>query len=600
MPTSTVVILSGTTWQVPKSWNSSNNSVTCIGGGAGAAATTGAGGGGGARAITTNVSLTPGATISVAIGAGGTAGSAGGDTNFNSGAIIAKGGSSTTTATGGAGGSAAASTGTTKYSGGNGGNATTTTGAGAGGGGAAGSTANGSNGGNSSGAGGVIRGAGGAGGATGGAAGGVDSKGGYIGSNYAGGGGSGANPRFTDKSNVTTFYEGYPAGAYGAGGGGGSAGSPTSRGAAGAQGCIVITWTWTATTTPASGTISSSNINSALGFSSTLQNSLDDSTTRTLLGVASGSISMSSGYSKVSNKFAVFGGGFTDASVLATSKYYYATQTNITGTNLNDVKHALSGASGSATVTLFAAGADDVASPIATTSLYTMSNDTTGAGTSITTARNYHSQTGSATIGYIFSGATNLTIPGTFTTSTRVYTYSNNTQAAGTAVTAKWITSAASDITTRAVISGGGTVMTDYVATTQVYTYGTSGVAAGTNLASQRGWHTSIGTSTTAIFCGGANNASGIITTTEKYTYSSGAVAAGSSLSILRYAAGSATSIVEGVIGFGQIESVVIPRWLNTTFELYRYSNDTVSAGSNLSKPRTQTMGPGCTGSLFS
>lgn len=77
-------ITSGTTWVVPNNWNNANNSVTCIGGGAGGAGSPSLrGGGGGARASNTNVTLTSGSTINVAVGAGGSPDTSGGYTAFN-------------------------------------------------------------------------------------------------------------------------------------------------------------------------------------------------------------------------------------------------------------------------------------------------------------------------------------------------------------------------------------------------------------------------------------------------------------------------------------------------------------------------------------
>jgi hypothetical protein len=88
--------------------------------------TTGGGGGGGAYSASV-VSVTPGDVIPVVIGAGGVstggAGSDGGDTSWNFGAIVAKGGqgAGVTVTTAALGGQASGGIGTTKFSGGNGG-----------------------------------------------------------------------------------------------------------------------------------------------------------------------------------------------------------------------------------------------------------------------------------------------------------------------------------------------------------------------------------------------------------------------------------------------------------------------------------------------
>ncbi len=76
--TKTVVIVAGTTsWVVPSDWNSANNMVQVIGpggnggGSLGSPLSTGSGGGGGQFAQINNVSLTPGAVVSVQVGGGG-------------------------------------------------------------------------------------------------------------------------------------------------------------------------------------------------------------------------------------------------------------------------------------------------------------------------------------------------------------------------------------------------------------------------------------------------------------------------------------------------------------------------------------------------
>ena len=71
-----VAITSGTSWMVPSDWNNASNNVYCIGagGGAGGNGTYSGSGGGGAFAIVANISLTPGNSVTVAIGAAGSAG----------------------------------------------------------------------------------------------------------------------------------------------------------------------------------------------------------------------------------------------------------------------------------------------------------------------------------------------------------------------------------------------------------------------------------------------------------------------------------------------------------------------------------------------
>ncbi|HXW56968.1 MAG TPA: alkaline phosphatase family protein, partial [Candidatus Cybelea sp.] len=89
-----VELASGTSYTVPANWNSSNNTIEVIGGGGGgsyspSSSIAAAGGGGGAYSKATNVTLTPGSTITYQVGAGGAggtsgspAGGTGGDTYF--------------------------------------------------------------------------------------------------------------------------------------------------------------------------------------------------------------------------------------------------------------------------------------------------------------------------------------------------------------------------------------------------------------------------------------------------------------------------------------------------------------------------------------
>src|SRR4029077_18007758 len=95
----------GQTWTVPADWNDSANTIEAIGGGGGSSGNDGVvqgnGGGGAEYRILSNVSAVSLGGIGTAVpysigtggaGGGGTAGTAGGDTNFNTGTLIAKGG----------------------------------------------------------------------------------------------------------------------------------------------------------------------------------------------------------------------------------------------------------------------------------------------------------------------------------------------------------------------------------------------------------------------------------------------------------------------------------------------------------------------------
>jgi len=289
-----VFLTSGTSWAVPGDWNSGNNTVEVIGGGGRGSTGVGCGtgpkgGGGGGYSRKTNVTLTPGASISYAVGSGGAAGSVnGGDSylcssssncaSISGTAVVvgAKGGLGG--ANGGTGGSAGGGVGATRHSGGAGG--LTYDCGGAGGGGAAGPNGNGGAGGRSDWDGGG--GGGGNGGGTagndnnainggnggnnslgsGGGAGGVAGAG-TAGTN--GGGGGGGQIGFVGGNGgngVEWTTHGSGGGGGGSGtslagrvgglyGGGGSVGADAAAGGNGAQGLIVITYTRSGCTGPA-------------------------------------------------------------------------------------------------------------------------------------------------------------------------------------------------------------------------------------------------------------------------------------------------------------------------------------------------------------
>lgn len=236
--TTTVFITSTsqTSWTVPNDWTNTNT-IELIGGGGGGAtgSNSGAGGGGGgAYAKITNLSLTPGSSVTIKVGAGGVRDSAveAGDTWFNGStcagaSVCADAGMGTSNATAGAGGTTTDSVGTTLYAGGNGGTGYTSGDTSGGGGGAGGPGGAGKNGGNGLSA--TSAGAGGGGGSGGGSStvgsAGAATKGGAGGNGYGGTGGGTAGSSSSGGAGT----------APGAGGGGGSSGFNGGNGAAGQQ-----------------------------------------------------------------------------------------------------------------------------------------------------------------------------------------------------------------------------------------------------------------------------------------------------------------------------------------------------------------------------
>ncbi|MFN8384347.1 MAG: sortase [Anaerolineales bacterium] len=176
--------------------------------GGGGAEAVGGGGGGGAysRSVLTVI---PGNTYNLSVGAGSTTAAAGGDTWFiNATTVMAKGGNSSTSGTGATGGDQAAGFGTTKFSGGAGANGSAAANYGGGGGSSAGTAAAGNTATNATGA-----------------------------TAPAGGGAGGAGAAATGGGTVGTAPGGGGGGPYRAGGGGGQ------NGGNGANGRVVITYT---------------------------------------------------------------------------------------------------------------------------------------------------------------------------------------------------------------------------------------------------------------------------------------------------------------------------------------------------------------------
>ena len=199
-----IVLTSGTLFAVPANWNSSANSIECIGGGGSGSNSDDAsdrrGGGGGAYSRVNNLTLTPSSNVSYQIGNGSSNGNGGDSWFVNTSTLLAKGGTKPSGSSVGFGGLASAGVGDVKFSGGNGGNSSSGAG---GGGGAAGPNGNGGVGGNGN------QGGGGGGGNGGGTNGQSVGDGGNGGNNSIGTGGG------TGEQNGTPT-----AGTNGGGGGG--------------------------------------------------------------------------------------------------------------------------------------------------------------------------------------------------------------------------------------------------------------------------------------------------------------------------------------------------------------------------------------------
>ena len=308
-PADTVVFITtpgASSWTVPVGVTSVK--VEAIGGGGGGGGYYGSGGGGGAYATASNISVTPGSSISVSVGTAGTAGSpgsdnatAGGDTTFNTNTVIVKGGakgvnaSQTTTA----GGSAAGSTPSSgAYSGGGGGAGNSGWGNGGGGGGSASKLGAGGSGGSATSTSRQAAGGGGSGGGTNGTGAGAGGNndagtgGGTIGcsngsssANHSAGGGGGGNNydilgcnggsgQEWDSTHGSGGGGGGGAGTFGGGesaggtagnyGGGGGGGGYNRAGGAGAPGLIIITYKATTATMNTSPT--TLNTNGLVGY----------------------------------------------------------------------------------------------------------------------------------------------------------------------------------------------------------------------------------------------------------------------------------------------------------------------------------------------
>jgi len=306
-----------TNWTCPA--NVFSATVECWGGGGsggaginGGGTTTGsgAGGGGGGAYVLKTISVTPGNSYSIVVGAGGAAGTAsnpGSDSTFATTTAVAKGGAAgvsvngaSLAGAGGAGGSAAASIGDTKFSGGNGAS------------GVAGSNPNGGGGGGSS-----------AGTAANGNAGSTTTAGAAPTGGGAGGGGATSSANGSSASNP------------GGGGGGAKTASGTQRnGGAGGTGKVAVTYT--VATVP---TVTASAATSVTGTAATLNGNVtaDGGATITERGFV---YKTSAGATITDNKTTVSGttGAFTlNLSTLTPGQIYFfkAYAINSVGTTLS-------------------------------------------------------------------------------------------------------------------------------------------------------------------------------------------------------------------------------------------------------------------------
>ena len=341
---------------------------------------------------------------------------------------------------------------------------------------------------------------------------------------------------------------------------------------------------------PSSGAISLNAVNVELGLTATAQISLNDSSVRSLFGVASGAISLSNGYGLSSlPSFAPFVGGAVTNSSTATAanqKYLFSNDSVTSGTSY-PVTVLAPVASGNTTTVCYRY--------VSTRYLYSYSGDAWTAGLALPTVSGYPPSTyggsiSSKTIAYD-------KVDGAATGETLKYTYSTATSSAGTTLTYACAVVTCVGNSTKGLFGGGYIGSTNYT-TTSKYTYSNDTTAAGTNLTIGRFWMTGTGISTAGYYCGGYayNGGAGVhYSTIMSYTYSNDTVSNANNLAVATAFLASGGSTTKGIIAGGNtdINSLSYPFSANTS--KYTYSANTVASGGSLTTPRSQLAGPGAT-----
>lgn len=345
-------------------------------------------------------------------------------------------------------------------------------------------------------------------------------------------------------------------------------------------------------TLPVSGAISFNAINVELGVAGTTTASLNQASYRALAGVPSGAISMSNFYGK-SNvpNYGMFGGG---VSIATTAKYVFATNSVTAGTNLN--RNVYVGSSSSSTSTGYVLGGITSAITNAT-SKYSYGANTCVAGTNLNVETARAGSGGNSTFGLVAGGAYS---GATYNSGTKKYTYSNDSVAVSTALTAGMGSNVNSCANASVGNFGGASSASSTSLVTSTYTNSSGATAAGGNrtYGTSTGSFGVCGTSAFGVIAGYStfNTQTYVVTAynyVQRYTYSSGSSAASTSAPVTTINSSMTSNSTVGVLSTGSLGgSTSTASYVNT------FSNASWASGTALNFSEANPIG-GAFGALM-
>jgi hypothetical protein len=341
------------------------------------------------------------------------------------------------------------------------------------------------------------------------------------------------------------------------------------------------------------GSVTGESIALELGLSATSQISMNDAVVRTLLGLASGDIGFNSAYGKSSAlAFGISSGGYNGTNQ-GQSKYTYASDAWTAGTALVSGARTASVSTASGTIMYINGGSltgGNFQNPIASTEKYVFSSDAvTNFATATPSSRGLgHGMTNISTVG-IFTGGTG---GATYNSTSSKLTYSNDTYVAGGTL--------AYIIYTSSCGTGFGTTLIGYRASGIIqagtaimpvdkYTFSADTSAAGTSLtASVRGASINSGTPLVGVTLGGFNESTVHYNSVFKYTFSNDTVASGTNLGTTRSSGAALCSKTTGYGAGGYAASV-----LTAVTSSYVFSSDVTATVTALPTTRYRSSGHG-------